>query len=79
MHRSEYVKRCCILIGQYIKNLREERNMTLEEMSQKTGIRIEYLKRIEAGIAYRVKVIPHLALIAKALKITMMELFSFEK
>ena len=79
MHRSEYVKRCCILIGQHIENLREERNMTLEEMSQKTGIRIEYLKRIEAGIAYRVKVIPHLALIAKALKITMMELFSFEK
>ncbi len=78
MHRSEYVKRCCILIGQHIKNLREERNMTLKEMSQKTGIRVEYLKRIEAGTAYRVKVMEHLYEIAKALKITMVELFSFE-
>ena len=79
MYRSENAKRYAILLGQHIKNLREERNMTLKEMSQKTGIRVEYLKRIEAGIAYRVKINEHLYKIAKALKITMVELFDFEK
>ena len=79
MYRSEHAQRCCILIGQHIKNLREERNITLKEMSQKTGIRVEYLKRIEAGIAYRLKIAPHLVLIANALKVTVGELFSFKK
>lgn len=32
-------------VGKNIRNLRNKRNMTIEELSKKTGIRKEYLKK----------------------------------
>ncbi len=40
------------IIGQNIKENREKKGITLEEVSQKTGTRIAYLKKIENGEAY---------------------------
>ncbi len=56
------------IIGQNIKENREKKGITLEEVSQKTGIRIAYLKKIENGEAFRVST-KHLFLIAEALNI----------
>ena len=39
--------------GENIREFREERNMTIEELSTITGIRTQYLKRIELGTARR--------------------------
>lgn len=56
------------IIGQNIKENRKKKGITLEEVSQKTGIRIAYLKKIENGEAFRVST-KHLFLIAEALNI----------
>lgn len=40
------------IVGQNIKENREKKGIALEEVSQKTGIRIAYLKKIEHGEAY---------------------------
>ena len=37
--------------GENIREFREERNMTLEDLSIITGIKAQYLKRIELGTA----------------------------
>ncbi len=37
------------VIGQEIKKYREERKLTLKELSKKTGIKEKYLKKIEEG------------------------------
>ncbi len=56
------------IIGQNIKENREKKGITLEEVSQKTSIRLPYLKKIENGEAFRVST-KHLFLIAEALNI----------
>jgi len=43
-------------LGQNIRIAREERNITIKELSEKTGIRTEYLKKIENGEAVRIKI-----------------------
>ena len=75
---SERFKQECILLGKHITKLREERSITIKELSIKTGIRPQYLKKIEAGIAYRVSLTKHLLKIVKALKITFSELFRYK-
>ena len=49
---DEKEKEVFIKFGQNIKKFREERSMTLQELSKITGVRIQYLKKIEAGKAY---------------------------
>lgn len=56
------------IIGQNIKENRERKGITLEEVSQKTGIRISYLKKIENGKAVRVSTM-HIFIIAEALDV----------
>ena len=41
------------IFGENIKRFREERNMTLDELSELTSIRVPYLKKIEFGTAKR--------------------------
>ena len=36
-------------IGEYLKNLRIEKNITLEEAEDHTGIRVQYLQALEEG------------------------------
>lgn len=43
-------------LGTNIKKLREKYNLSLEELSIKTGIRKQYLQKIEDGIAYGFKI-----------------------
>lgn len=40
-----------VLIGNRVKELRLQRNLTIEQLSEKSGIKTKYLKRIENGQA----------------------------
>ena len=53
-------------IGKNIQELRKKSNMSVEEVSKITGIRVSYLEKIEKGEAYRLNT-NHLSHIAKAL------------
>ena len=78
MNIDEKIKQDFILFGQHIKKLRKERSLTIDEISQKTGIRPQYLQKIEAGIAYRVMLEKHLVPLAKVFKTKISELFDFK-
>lgn len=78
MNINEKVKQDFMLLGQNIRKLREERNLTIKETSQKTGIRPQYLQKIEAGLAYGVMIEKHLVPLAKVFKIKFHELFDFK-
>ena len=45
-------KQKLILIGKRIKELRAQQNMTLKDLSNKSGISVNYLKKIESGKAF---------------------------
>lgn len=79
MKISEETKKDLVLLGLRIKNLREERNFSINELAKKAGLRAQYLKKIEQGAAYGVLLNKHLAKIVYALDIKMSVLFSFEK
>lgn len=49
--------------------------MTVLELSKRTGIRKEYLKKIEEGTAYGVSLSRHIVKIANALEINIYEIF----
>ena len=53
------------LLGRNIKELREKYNLSLGELSIKSGIRKQYLQKIENGVAYGFK-ISHLEKLTKA-------------
>ena len=78
MKISEEIKKDLVLLGLHIKNLREERNLSINELAKKAGLRAQYLKKIEQGTAYGVLLDKHLVKIAFALDIKMGELFSFK-
>lgn len=64
---TEFIQALKIL-GQNIKENREKREMTVEEVSQKTGIRLSYLKKIENGKAVGVSTM-HIFMIAEVLDV----------
>lgn len=64
---TEFIQALKIL-GQNIKENREKGGMTVEEVSQKTGIRLSYLKKIENGKAVGVSTM-HIFLIAEVLDV----------
>ena len=74
---EEYCK-ICEQLGNHIKSIRESKDISLKEISKITGIRENYLEKIEIGKAYNVHVSRHLFKIADALKITIHELMMFE-
>ena len=61
------------IFGENIRKFREERNMTIEEFSMITDIRVQYLKRIELGMAKRLNA-SHIFIFAEAFKIKPHEL-----
>ena len=79
MKIDEKLKKHFKMLGLNIKKLREAKELTIEEMSLKTGIRKEYLKKIEIGTAYGVTLEKHLLKIARVLKTNFSELFNFEE
>ena len=62
-------------LGKNIQKYREGKEITLKELSEKTGIRKEYLQKIEKGIAYGVLIERHLFKIASALNIKVSDMF----
>lgn len=77
MYYDEDFLKICKLLGTNIKNKRETANLSIKDLSELTGIRKEYLKKIENGTAYRVLIDKHLAKIADALKVPLRSLFDF--
>lgn len=73
---NDKIKNTFKCLGLNIKNLREERNISIKELSKKTGIRKEYLEKIESGKAYRIGINRHLCKIANALEIKLYDLFA---
>ena len=78
MNIEEKVKEKFKKLGIQIKKLREARNLTTKELSEKTGIRKEYLQKIENGTAYGIVINKHLQKIAKELNIKLYQLFDLE-
>ena len=78
MNITEELKQDFILLGKHIKNLREEKRLTLKDVSLKTGIRVQYLDKIEKGIAYGVLIDKHLLKIAIILQVKMSELLNYK-
>ena len=72
---KEEIKSKFIQLGQNIKTMREEKKITIQEIYEKTGIRVEYLKKIENGTAYGILIDKHLSRIANALRVELCELF----
>lgn len=64
-------------LGKNIKKFREEKNITINELSEKTGIDLKYLKRIENGEALNISLSKHLFKIENALDINLSELFEY--
>ena len=62
-----------IQFGKNVQRIRLKRNLTLEEVSLKTGIKVNYLKRIEKGEAKRVST-KHLLLFIEAFQVRPIEL-----
>ena len=56
------------ILGKNIKEQREKRKITLNELSNKTSISIKYLKKIELGTAAGIR-ISHILSIAFAMNI----------
>ena len=78
MNIDEKVKETLKKLGMHIKKLREEQEISTTELAQKTGIRKEYLEKIEDGRAYGVRMEKHLLKISKGLGIKFYQLFDFE-
>ena len=47
MNLNEKVKLAFKQLGKHIQTLREEKGMTIKEISEKTGIRKEYLRKLK--------------------------------
>ena len=68
----------CRKLGDNIQKFREKKQMTIKELSEKTGIRKEYLRKIENGKAYGVLFDKHLLKIAIDLNTKISDLFDFD-
>ena len=64
-------------LGLHLKSLRESKGLTLNELSEETGIRKEYLMKIEDGNAYGLMLNRHILKIIKVLKISFYEFFDY--
>lgn len=78
MKYDEHFLDTCRKLGNNIQTLREEKQMTIKELSEKTGIRKEYLRKIECGKAYGILFDKHLLKIAIALNTKISNLFDFD-
>ena len=77
MKYDKEFKEVCLKLGKQINELREERQITVKELSSKTGVRVEYLMKIEQGKAYGLLFEKHLLPIAIGLKTKFSELLKF--
>ena len=64
-----------IKLGETIKKFRKDRNLTQEELADRSNMNVSYLAKIENG--YVNTTIRYLLKIAKGLKIKVKDLFEF--
>lgn len=62
-------------LGEKIRDLREERDLTQEELAHKAKMNVSYLAKIENG--YVNTTVRYLIKIAKGLKVKVRDLFEF--
>lgn len=62
------------ILGENIKSVRLAKNITIKILSERTGIRAEYIRKIENGKAYGITLTKHVFYIAKALNVKPSEL-----
>lgn len=77
MELNETIKQHFKDFSNHIKKLREDREITILELSKRTGIRKEYLRKIEEGTAYGARIEKHIAKIADAFEINLYEIFQY--
>jgi len=77
MKIDDELKQDFILLGKQIRKLRQERNLTIQEISKITGISIQYLTKIETGLAYGVLMGRHLLKISNAFQVKFSDLFKY--
>ena len=77
MKITKNFKEHLILLGKHIQTIRKNKNISLQDLSKKTQIRIEYLKKIEKGEAYGVRIGRHIYNIALSLEVSLYELFDY--
>ena len=75
MENNETFEELCILIGKNIRKLRLEKGLTVKDLSQRTKITQNYIRKIEKGIAYKMLINRHIDNIATALEVKLSELF----
>jgi transcriptional regulator with XRE-family HTH domain len=63
-------------LGKKIRSVRQEKNMSMEELAYSTGIEYSQLSRIELGQVNTS--VSHVAAIAETLKISISRLFDFD-
>lgn len=64
-----------IILGQTIKNLREQRKMTQEDLAEKADLDVSYLAKIENG--YVNTTVRYLIKISRGLKVKAKDLLDF--
>ena len=69
------MKKIRLLLGKRIKELREKRHLTQQQLDEMVGIDQRNLSKIECGVTFPSRV---LADIAKALEVSLPELFEFD-
>ncbi len=67
MNIDDKYKKKFLLLGKRIKELRESQNLSQKEFSEKSGLSIKYIKKIESGLAYGIGFQKHMFKIAFAL------------
>jgi transcriptional regulator with XRE-family HTH domain len=71
--RNNSLKQLCVLLGQRIKKLREEKNLSQENFAEKIEMSRTYLAYLETGA--RMPSLKTLHKIASVLNVTVWELF----
>ncbi len=63
------------ILGKTIKDLRQKKNLTQEQLAEKAAINVSYLAKIENG--YVNTTVRYLIKLARGLKVTVKDLFDF--
>ncbi len=45
-----------VLLGNRLKEIRQQKNMTINELSQRSGLSTSYIKKIEYGQAFNINI-----------------------
>ena len=75
MNKNTDIEKAFKQLGLNISTIRKNQNISIKELAEKSGIKKEYIEKIEKGEAHGVRLYKHLAQIAKVLNVDLSELF----